>query len=192
MPVVYEPVLFVHVAAAAVLVGSMLVEVLAGIRLRSAVDLRAVRTWVAFVRPMTPLSGAAWLLLLLSGGHLAGVRWSFAEGWITVSAVALLVAAAAGPLLHGRRLRVIADEAEGDGDGPVPTGLQRRILDPVLWASVHGLTGVAFGFILAMTNKTDVLGSVLALLVPGLLGVITGVVVVRTGTARSTATPAVG
>jgi hypothetical protein len=189
VPTVYEPVLFVHVAAAAVLVGSMLVEVLAGAQLRRADDLRAVRTWTRFIRPMTAVSGASWLLLLSSGGHLAGVRWTFSEGWITVSAVGLLVAAAAGPLLHGRRLKAVG--ADAVGDGPVPAALRERLHDPVLWASVHGLIGVAVGFIYAMTTKTDFLGTTLALLVPGAIGAFVGVLLARRDrTVGSTTAPA--
>jgi hypothetical protein len=176
---VYEPILFVHVAAAAVLIGTMLVEVLAGVQLRRAGDLRAVRTWVGFVRPMTAISGAAWLLLLMSGGHLAGVRWSFSDGWITVSAIGLLVAASVGPLVHGRRLKAIGEDAAGDG--AVPADLRRRIADPVLWASVHALIGVGLGFIYAMTNKTDFVGTTLALVLPAVVGAVVGVLAARRG-----------
>lgn len=188
MPTFYEPVLFVHVVAAAALVGTMLVELFAGLQLRRADDLRAVRTWTGFTRPMIALSGAAWLLLLMSGGHMAGVQWSFEEGWITVSAVALLVAAAAGPLLHGRRLKAIGRAATGDG--PVGPELRARVHDPVLWASVHGQIGVAIGFIYAMTNKTGFLGTTVALVLPGALGAVTGVLLAR-GERGMTATPAV-
>lgn len=182
MPVVYEPVLFVHIVAAAVLIGTMLVEILAGVQLRRADDLRAVRTWVRFVRPMTALSGFAWLLLLLSGGHLAGVGWSFLDGWITVSAIGLLVAATVGPLLHGRRLKAIGTEA--DGDGPVPTTLRRRLADPVLWASVHGLAGAGIGFIYAMSNKPGFVGSIVALLLPAAVGAVAGVALARQATSE--------
>lgn len=188
MPTFYEPVLFLHVVAAATLVGTMLVELFAGVQLRRAEDLRAVRTWTGFSRPMIPLSGAAWLLLLMSGGHMAGVQWSFAEGWITVSAVALLVAAAAGPLLHGRRLKALGKAAEGDG--PVGPELRARLHDPVLWASVHGQIGVAVGFIYAMTNKTGFLGTTLALVLPGAVGAVAGVLLARDQRGM-TATPAV-
>jgi hypothetical protein len=188
VPTFYEPVLFLHVVAAATLVGTMLVELFAGVQLRRAEDLRAVRTWTGFSRPMIPLSGAAWLLLLMSGGHMAGVQWSFAEGWITVSAVALLVAAAAGPLLHGRRLKALGKAAEGDG--PVGPELRARLHDPVLWASVHGQIGVAVGFIYAMTNKTGFLGTALALVLPGAVGAVAGVLLARDQRGM-TATPAV-
>jgi hypothetical protein len=177
VPVVYEPVLFVHVVAAAVLVGTMLVEILAGAQLRRAADLRGVRTWVGFVRPLTAVSGAAWLLLLMSGGHLAGVRWSFGDGWITVSAVGLLIAAAVGPLVHGRRLKAIG--AAAGADGPVPGDLRAAITDPVLWASVHAQIGVGIGFIYAMTNKTGFLGTALALLLPAVAGALAGVLLAR-------------
>jgi hypothetical protein len=176
--------LFLHVTGAAVLVGALLLEVSAGVQLRTAEDVRAVRTCIRFSRTATPLGGAAWLVLLATGGHLAGANFSFAEGWITVSAVALVLAAAAGPLVHGRRLKIIG--AAATGDGPIPADLRARILDPVLWASVHGLVGVAIGFIYAMTNKTGFVGTSVALLLPGSIGAAVGVALAkRDATSRS-------
>lgn len=187
----YEPVLVVHVVAAVLLIGGGLLLVGAGVGLTSFAHARELRPWAALALASAPLTVGAGLLLFASGGHLAGTAWSFAEGWITVSASWLAVLGIATLVLY-RRLWALAEELRQTDDGEVPGSLRARLRSPVTWAVAHALVLGGIAFIPVMVLKTGFAGSAVWLLGGSTTGVVSGVLTARRGTRDDLAVDAAG
>lgn len=160
--------LFLHVLAAIALVGGGIVQVLAGVRLRAATSHGEVRTWATFTRGAGWLIAGAAVVSLMTGGHLAGAIWGgdaggFANPFITLGTIGLLVLAPIGPMVGGARLRRLASAAEADGsDTP---GLLAEARSPGLWGPVHSLVGVGVGEVALMIYKPGWLAGAVVLAV---------------------------
>lgn len=95
---------------------------------------------------------------LLTGGHLAGAVWGgdrggFANPFISLGLLGLLLLAPIGPMVGGARLRRLAQNAQRIGRGSVPAGLRANANEPGLWGPVHSLVGVAIGLVALMIYK---------------------------------------
>lgn len=187
----YEPVLVVHVIAAVLLIGGGLLLVGAGVGLTSLVHARELRPWAALARGSAPLAVGAGVALFASGGHLAGTSWSFAEGWITVSAGWLAVLGIATLVLY-RRLGALAEELRETDDGEVPASLGARLRSPATWAIAHALVLGGIAFIPVMVLKTGFAGSAGWLLGGSATGVVSGVLTARRGARDDLAVDAAG
>lgn len=150
--------LFLHVLAAIGIVAGGTVQILAGTRVRAATTGRGLAVWSEFARVggVVTLSSAA--VSLLTGGHLAGAVWGgarggFANPFITLGLVGLLVLAPIGPMVGGARLRRLAEAADDLGDSPLTPQLQQEARTARLWGPVHSLVGVAVGLVALMVYK---------------------------------------
>jgi hypothetical protein len=173
--------LFLHVIAAIGLVGGGLVQVLAGVRVRGASTGRELASWAGFARSAGLLIVTAAVLSLLTGGHLAGAVWGgdrggFANPFITLGIVGLLVLAPVGPMLGGARLRRLADAALEIGDAPPPATLRADARAAGLWGPVHSLVGVGTGLVALMVYKPGWFAGTALLLGTFLAGWLAGVV----------------
>lgn len=140
--------------------------------------LRRAQT-VALVREVTSLVGfqvrliqISALLLLVAGIYLTVTVWSRDTPWIVVSLAALIVMGALSGGVDGRRLAAIRKAAGASSDAALPPALQRRMADPVLVISVQTAVMVGLGAVFLMTTKPDWLGSLIALAVAVVLGVV--------------------
>lgn len=181
--------LFVHVLAAIGLVGGGIVQVLAGVRLRAATTTRELAAWAGFARSAGLLIVAAAFLSLATGGHLAGAVWGgdaggFANPFITLGVVGLLLLAPVGPMIGGARLRRLAAGARDAGDGPAPAALVHDARSPALWGPVHSLVGVGIGLVALMIYKPTWLGGTVLLVVTFALGWLAGVLVSQAASSR--------
>lgn len=161
--------LFLHVLAAIGLVGGGLVQVLAGVRVRSATTTGQLTSWAGFTRSAGLLIAGSALLSLMTGGHLAGAVWGgqaggFSNPFITLGVVGLLLLAPVGPMLGGARLRRVAATAREAGDGTLDDRLRAQASDPVLWGAVHSLVGVGIGLTALMVYKPGWIGGAVLLL----------------------------
>ncbi|MFP4634226.1 MAG: hypothetical protein ACLFRD_00055 [Nitriliruptoraceae bacterium] len=161
--------LFLHVLAAIGLVGGGIVQVHAGARVRAAGTGRDIASWARFTRGAGALIVVAAVLSLLTGGHLAGAVWGgeaggFANPFITLGTLGLLVLAPIGPMMGGARLRRLAATAEDVGDAAAPDALRGEARAPALWGPVHSLVGVGIGEVALMVYKPGwVVGTLLLL-----------------------------
>ena len=150
--------LFFHVLAAIGIVTGAVVQVLAGVRLRVAATGTALASWASFARTAGVLIAASAAISLLTGGHLAGAVWGgerggFANPFITLGLLGLVVLAPVGPMLAGAQLRRIARSGNEIGDGAVPPDLVAASRSPLLWGPVHSLVGVGVGLVALMIYK---------------------------------------
>ncbi len=178
--------LFLHVLAAIGLIGGGLVQVLAGIRLRAATTVAAIGLWARFTRSAGWLIVGAAVVSLLTGGHLAGAVWGgdaggFANPFITLGVIGLVVLAPIGPMIGGARLRRLVDAGSTRDDGEDPTHLLAEARSPGLWGPVHSLVGVGVGEVALMIYKPGWLTGTVVLVGTFAAGWIIGSVVASTG-----------
>lgn len=150
--------LFLHVLAAIGIVAGGMVQVLAGARVRVAATGTALASWATFARTAGVLIAASAVVSLATGGHLAGAVWGgerggFANPFITLGLLGLVVLAPAGPMLGGAQLRRLASAGSEVGDSPVPADLVAESRSPLLWGPVHSLVGVGVGLVALMIYK---------------------------------------
>lgn len=149
--------LVLHVLAATAMVGGGIVQVMAGVHVRSATTGRDLVQWAGFTRTGGFVILGAAVVSLLTGGHLAGAVWGDAGGFelpfITLGMLGLLLLAPIGPMLGGARLRRMVEAAGSAGDGALGTDLRERARASALWGPVHSLPGVAVGLVWLMTAK---------------------------------------
>lgn len=150
--------LFLHVLAAIGILAGAVVQVLAGVRIRTAATGTALAAWASFARTAGVLIVASAAVSLLTGGHLAGAVWGgprggFANPFITLGVLGLLVLAPVGPMIGGTQLRRLSRAATDVGDRPVPPDLVAASRSPLLWGPVHSLVGVGVGLVALMVYK---------------------------------------
>ncbi len=177
----YQPILVIHVVAAALLIGGGLLLAASGFGLLALERARELLPWARLAMASSPLTVGAGFLLFASGGHLAGSQWSFSEGWITVSAGVLAVLGIATIVLYVRLGRLV-EEIRVLGEGTVTGELRERLASPVLWAIAHALVFTGPAFIAVMVLKTAFAETALWLGGGAALGVVTGVLFARRGT----------
>jgi hypothetical protein len=100
--------------------------------------------------------------------------WGFSHAWIDVSLVELIVMAALGPTIAGRRLKAIHGAVETIPEGPLPASLQKAIDDPVLWTYMQIAPMIALGIVCLMTVKPDWIGALAVAIVFPVAGFIIG------------------
>ena len=150
--------LFLHVLAAVGILAGGTVQVLAGTRMRSAATGRDLAVWARFTRTGGMLTLASAAGSLLTGGHLAGAVWGgprggFANPFITLGLIGLLVLAPIGPMVGGARLRRLARTGEDMGARSLTPEVEAQAQTARLWGPVHSLVGVAVGLVALMVYK---------------------------------------
>lgn len=150
--------LFLHVLSAIGILAGGLVQILAGARVRAAATGTALASWASFARTAGVIIASSAAVSLLTGGHLAGAVWGgerggFANPFITLGLLGLVVLAPVGPMLGGAQLRRLARAGNEIGDGAVLQDLVAASRSPLLWGPVHSLVGVGVGLVALMIYK---------------------------------------
>lgn len=178
--------LFLHVLAAAGIVGGGLAQVLAGARVRGAADAGSLVAWAGFVRQAGRLVAASAVVSLLTGGHLAGAVWTtdevsgFSYPFVTLGVAGLVLLAPVGPMVGGARLRRVLARA-GDGKAPLVPAVRAEARSAAIWGPVHSLVGVAVGLVALMVYKPGWAAGVVLLVASFLLGWASGAAVADRG-----------
>jgi uncharacterized membrane protein len=116
--------LFVHIAAAAVLIGTSVVTPFIGKRVSSASTRAELLGWLDSLRLLTRANPIVALLLLASGIYLVAAGW-WSQGWFAVSVVAWVMSAAlAGGVLKPATMKIAA-AAAANGAAPIDAELER-------------------------------------------------------------------
>ncbi len=179
--------LFLHILAAIGMVGGGIVQVLAGSRLRAAGTGAAIGQWARFTRSAGTVIAVSAVVSLLSGGHLAGAVWGgdeggFANPFITLGVIGLVLLAPIGPMVGGARLRALAQAGEGVGNAEAPAALVADARAPGVWGPVHSLVGVGVGLVALMVYKPGwVVGTLVLVITFGAGWVAGSMVAARSG-----------
>ena len=165
---VYSISVFLHVVGALGLFASVGLEQAGLAGLGRASTSGQAREWVRLLRGRQRLDGPSGLIILATGFYMAATRWRF-QPWMGAALLGMVLMAAIGAALTGRRVGAIARELPA-GDGPVPTALRDRLRDPVLRASALLRAALGLGIVFDMSVKPDRATSLAALGVALALG----------------------
>lgn len=177
MPEGWEIGLFIHIVAVFALGGALVGQVLGFTMMRAAKTVQEVRMWGALGRLLTqyyaaPITAA---VLLLSGGYLVNeVNEEWSEGWIGISALALIIAVGVGFFFLTPRMKEIGGAAGPAPDGPVPEPVRSKLDSQDLVMAVYGNSMTSIGIIWNMVMKPSAIGSIISIVVFVGIGVATG------------------
>ena len=170
----YGVILFLHIAAA--IAGFMIAGVLhvAMQALGRAHTVAEVRFWGRVVHRLDPLFPLVALLLLGFGAwliHLSGGAFSWSDGWLLTSVIALIVVEGTMGVLVAPRSKMLVRRIGESAEGRIPDDVKRLARDPVLWHLAH-LASVCFvGVVFLMAAKPSGAWPVVIVVIAALLGV---------------------
>ncbi len=160
----YAVVVFAHVLAASVLLGTSLVFPLTRRAIRSARTVEELRGWLAFARGSSAANPACALVLLGTGLHLGSHGW-WSAAWLQVGGVLFVVSSFLAARTLGGATAALGAAAGAAEPGPVPAHLE-----PLRWSP---RLDVAADVVLA----NDVAAFWIMIVKPGLAGCVASVAV---------------
>lgn len=170
--------LFVHLLGLITLFAALVIHQFAGARIRRAPTAERVRVWLGLVGSVKSLFPVGSILLLLSGLHMAGSGGMMTAPWVLVGLVTLLALMVVGPIMQRRGYGAVGVAVQSQ-DGPVTPEMARTIAARGPWAAMSALTGAALGLVWLMTIKPGWTGSLVALLLPAVVGAVLGRIAAR-------------
>lgn len=176
----YPYALFLHILGVLALFIAIGLEWTIVSRLRAAQSTAQVREWGRVSNANDKVFPIGAILILAAGLYMTFTVWGFSHAWIDVSLIELIVMAALGPAIAGRRLKAIHSAVETTPDGPLPASLQKAIGDPILWIYVQVSAMIPLGIVCLMTVKPDWIGSLVVAVIFPVAGFIIGRLTLRT------------
>jgi hypothetical protein len=173
----YNIVLFFHVSGAIgyfVGIGTWLF-ILVGLRRAQRVE--QVRALINLIGLTGPFTGISVLLLLASGFYMALTEWNLQTSWILIALISLVLMASLGAALIEPRRRAIDRLAREAPDGPLPESLERRTHDPILLTALETVAALLLGMVFLMITKSELIGSLIVMIVALVLGMASGMLV---------------
>jgi hypothetical protein len=158
---IYTTSLFLHIVGALGLCAALALEWAGLLQVRRATGNAQVRESSRLLAAPRSVGGPAALVILLTGIHLSATRWG-PRGWIIVGLGGMVLIAALGAALGGRRVGAIIRGIPAEG-GPIPTALDRQLHDPVLALSLYVRTALFLGIVFLMATKPSAAGSLAAM-----------------------------
>ena len=163
--------LFIHLAAVFVAAGTSTTFILVLSMMRRARTVQDVRTFSTLGGLAEHAFPFATLVLLISGGYLVNkFDFSWGDGWINTSAIALVLMAVGALKINTLKMNAIHHAAEDLPDGPVPRELAAMVADPLLFAVTHAITVGMIGIIWNMTARPGDAEAGIVILLSALVG----------------------
>lgn len=175
----YAIALFLHIVGALGLFVALGLEWTSLLLLRRATTTGQSRERMRIASGVRGVSGAALATLLVSGFYMTATVWG-GVAWIAVALGAMVLMAALGAALSGVRMAAIGRAVENGPLAPVP--------DPLLWVSIQIRVAIALGIVFLMTFKPDLTGSLLAIAVAAVLGLVAALPAVASGRSKQPTT----
>jgi hypothetical protein len=166
---VYSIAVFLHIVGALGIFAAIGLEWAGLSNLRRATDTAQVREWVRLLAAPRTVGGPAALVVLVSGIYLSATRWG-PEGWILVALGGMVVTAALGGAIGGRRISAIM-RALPTESGPVSSTLRGRLDDPALPVSLWVRTALLLDIVFLMSTRPSLGGSLAAMGAALVLGI---------------------
>ena len=158
----FSAILYIHIITTLVLVAAMSVEGFALRELRRAPNKSGALYWLDPIPGMRPVASICLLVLLLSGGFLAGRAslWKVAWPWFAV-AIVLAFGALAG--ISSRRMRLLRQASKQTELADTAVAAQAR--SSFLKVSLGVRTGLVLAAVLLMTVQPGLVGSLVTVVV---------------------------
>jgi hypothetical protein len=165
----YSISVFLHVVGALGIFAAIGLEWAGLSNLRRATDTTQVREWFRLLAAPRTVGGPSALLVLVSGIYLTATRWG-PQGWILVALGGMVVVAAVGGAVGGRRAGAIARAIPAEA-GPVSPTLRQRLDDPALTVSLWTRTALLLGIVFLMSVRPSRAGALAVMGIALLLGI---------------------
>lgn len=149
----YEIALFFHIVGVFGLAGAAVTFWVGMSVLRRIGTIQEMRSWATLAVWADRGFPAASVLVIIAGAYMVEDIWSWGDGWINTSLIALIIMGAGGGILMTPRVGAIRRAADIAAPGPVPESVRHLVEDPVLWATLHAFTLGLFAIIWNMTTK---------------------------------------
>lgn len=172
----YTLALFVHVLGVIGLFVAVGVVNIAYARMRRAVTLEQLREWTTTAQSAGKSIVFTSLVVLIPAVYMVIVAWRFTTPWVAASLITVIALAILGATVSGRTIERIAAMTQTASPGPIPRELRAALAAPHLWLIEGARVTLLIGIVFLMTTKPDLFGSVLALVIMLLLGIITGLI----------------
>lgn len=156
---IHTSVLFLHILAGAVLLGTSLLDVLLRGQLRGARDMASLERLTALLQRAARVSPAAPLVLLITGSYLASAGfWS--APWVWAAVVLFVVSSALAVGVVGREAGRLNAVAASAGQEPVTAEADLLRWSPRWEIAANVLLANDLVALFLMTNKPGLLGSI--------------------------------
>jgi len=164
-------VLFVHIASALALFFGYGLEWTVSALLRHASTTDQARAWLRVYRVSPPVTGAALVLLILSGGWLSAMTGGMNQGWLIASVAGIVLGLLIGFALILPRVRAIRG-ALAECNLPLTPEALLQLQSPVLLRLIRVRALLAVAIVYLMTAKPPLTASLIVLAAPIVAGVL--------------------
>lgn len=166
----YTLALFLHICGALAL-GAIDALLLIGLMgLRRASNVEETRLWSGLAERTGRVIPLTALLLLVPGVYLVFAAWGWTTPWIDTALGAVVVLGLLGGGIIETRLAALHTAALRAANGSIPAALHERRTDRALWIACWLFTMLFLGVVFLMTNKPDLIGSLLTVAVALAIG----------------------
>jgi hypothetical protein len=166
----YSISVFLHIVGAVGIFAAIGLEWAGLSNLRRATDTTQVREWMRLLAAPRTVGGPSALLVLVSGIYMSAARWG-PQGWTLVALGGMVVIAALGGAVGGRRAPAIARALPAEA-GPVSPTLRQQLDDPALIISLWTRTALLFGIVFLMSIRPGWGGALAVMGIALLLGIV--------------------
>jgi hypothetical protein len=188
----YRTVLFLHFLALFVGFGAAAILGLSLFRLRASQTLADALPWALLAGKTEQAFPVAIIGLFATGAYLTSHLWTWSTGWIDVAIVSLVVIAAQGVLIAGRRAKELERALETNGAGPLSEAARKMTCDRALWIVSFANPGIVLGVVWVMTQKPGTAGAIAAVVVGYVVGALAALQFAKPAASEVEAVPAAG
>jgi hypothetical protein len=173
---VYQTALFLHILGAFGFFIALGVFYASVLGVRRAQTAGSIKLWTGAAAGVSRiLFPVSFLVIVIAGIYMVVTVWGERAQWAGVALLAFIILGVAATVIQGRRMGALGQSAAGESDSAqVTAALWTQAHDPVTWVSVNASAAFAIGIVYLMTLKPDALGSVIALLIALVLGLVFG------------------
>jgi hypothetical protein len=162
--------LYLHIVGALGFFVALGVEWVSMRYLRRAATAEQVREWVRVSTGIRRLGFASMMTLLASGFYMMAIA-QIGGAWVFVAFWALVLLAIIAVTLSFRRMAAI-DRAASTEAGPLSAALRQAVEHPLLWVAIKLRVAIALGIVYLMTLKPTLIGSLLAIGIAAIIGLV--------------------
>jgi hypothetical protein len=171
----YRTVLFLHLLFLFLGIGAAAILGVSLFRLRAAQTLADALPWGILAGKTERAFPVAILGLFLTGAYMTSDVWTWSTAWIDVAIVSLVVIAAQGVLIAGRRAKALERALEANGAGQLSDGARAMTCDRALWIVSFANPGIVLGVVWVMTQKPGAAGAIAAVVVGYVIGTLAAI-----------------
>jgi hypothetical protein len=165
----YSIAVFLHIVGALGIFAAIGIEWTGLTNLRRAAGTTQVREWFRLLAAPRTIGGPSALLILASGIYMSATRWG-PQAWILVALGGMVVVAAVGGAVGGRRAAAIARALPAEA-GPVSPTLRQKLDDPALTVSLWTRSALLLGIVFLMSVRPGWGGALAVMGIALLLGI---------------------